>query len=103
MDRITRLNNMLQLKPDDAFLLHALALEKLKAGDDEEAMKIFMHLLELHPDHVGSYYHLVSLLMRLDRREEALDWSSKGLAACKTAGDQHAYRELNTLHEELLW
>jgi predicted Zn-dependent protease len=103
MDRIEKLNNMLRQHPDDPFLRHALGLEQVKAGNDGAAKELFAAVLEKDPLYVGTYYHLVALLIRTGEREDAIRLCEKGLAACKQVGDEHAWRELNGVYEDLVY
>jgi uncharacterized protein HemY len=103
MDRIARIQEMLEKQPDDAFLYHALGLEYLKNENQAEAEKMFIRSLAKNKDHVGTYYHLVNLLAKAGRTNEAIQWCEKGLPACKRVGDEHAWRELNTLYEDLIF
>ena len=103
MDRIEKLNNMLSQHPGDPFLQHALALEHIKAGNDGAAKALFTGILEKDPDYVGSYYHLALLLIRNGAKDEAISTCAQGLAACKRVGDDHAWRELNTVYEDLIY
>jgi Tfp pilus assembly protein PilF len=103
MDRTERILDMLRHQPGDAFLQHALALEYIKQGADDKAEAAFRALLAADPGYVGSYYHLASLLVRMGQNDEALKVCETGLAACKQAGDDHAYRELNTIYEDLIY
>ena len=103
MDRIARIQEFLQANPTDNFLRHALALEYLKIGEDAKARELFEAILTDSPDYVGSYYHLAKLLEKLEERELAISWYEKGIAAAKTAGDQHAYNELQAAYEDLVY
>jgi Tfp pilus assembly protein PilF len=103
MDRIARIQEFLQANPTDNFLRHALALEYLKIGEDAKARELFEAILTDSPDYVGSYYHLAKLLEKLEERELAISWYEKGMAAAKTAGDQHAYNELQAAYEDLVY
>ena len=102
MDRIKRLLEFLETSPDDAFVQHALALEYIKAGEDGKARELFIDILTLDPDYVGSYYHLAALLERTGDREAAISWYEKGMAAAKRQGDQHAFNELRSAYEDLI-
>jgi hypothetical protein len=42
-------------------------------------------------------------LEKLEQRQEAIDWYEKGMAACKLAKDDHAYRELQGAYEDLVY
>ena len=101
MDRIEKLKEFLLSTPADAFLQHALALEYVKAGRDEDARALFMEILTREPQYTGSYYHLGRLLERTGHTEDAIRWYEKGMAACQAAGDRHAYGELRGAYEEL--
>lgn len=102
MDRIIKLREYLQTSPADSFLQHALALEYIKTGNDDEARKLFENILERDAKYVGSYYHLAKLLERTGENELAIFWYEKGMAAAKEAGDQHSYNELQAAYEDLL-
>jgi Tfp pilus assembly protein PilF len=101
MERIEKLKEMLRTNPSDSFLKHALALEYLKVGDDQEARILFESILNKDPDYTGSYYHLAKLLERLGDVKSAIEWFEKGMAAAKKKGDQHTYNELRAAWEEL--
>jgi tetratricopeptide (TPR) repeat protein len=103
MDRTERLLDMLRQQPADAFLQHALALEYIKQGAEDKAEAAFRALLTANPGYVGSYYHLASLLVKNGQRVEALNVCETGLAACRKVGDDHAWRELNMIYEDLLY
>ncbi|MBA4140780.1 MAG: hypothetical protein H0X70_09810 [Segetibacter sp.] len=102
MDRIYKLKEYLQASPNDNFLLHALALEYVKMGDDAEARELFEDILERDAKYVGSYYHLAKLLERIGENELAIKWYEKGMSAAKEAGDNHSYNELQGAYEDLV-
>ncbi len=101
MDRIEKLKEFLKASPTDSFLQHALALEYIKLGNDEEARRLFEELLNMEPGYVGSYYHLAKLLERNDHTAEAINIYEKGMEEAKKAGDNHAFGELRGAYEEL--
>lgn len=94
---------MLADSPGDSFLNHALALEYIKTGEDGMARELFEGILEREPDYVGSYYHLAKLLERNEKSALAIQWYEKGMEAAKKANDQHAYNELKSAYEELIY
>ncbi|HEY4156127.1 MAG TPA: tetratricopeptide repeat protein [Puia sp.] len=102
MEKIEKLHAFLQDSPDDPFLKHALALEYIKAGEDGQALRLFMEILSRDPDYVGSYYHLAGLLERTGDREAAIGWYEKGMIAAKKKGDQHSFNELRSAYEDLI-
>lgn len=103
MERINKIRDMLRENPRDSFLEHALALECIKLGNDEEAKQLFQTLLNREPGYIGSYYHLAKLLERIGETDEAVKWYEKGMEEAKRAGDNHALSELRSAYEELIF
>lgn len=89
--------------PKDNFVQHALALEYVKAGEDEEARKLFEQILTIDESYIGSYYHLAKLLERQGLKEDAIRWYEKGMLKAKESGDGHAYNELQNAYEDLIY
>jgi Tfp pilus assembly protein PilF len=102
MEKIEKLKSFLIDSPQDSFLKHALALEYIKMGNETEARKLFLEILERDPTYIGSYYHLVRLLERTGETENAKNWYEKGLIAARQAGDIHAYNELQAAYEDFI-
>jgi Tfp pilus assembly protein PilF len=101
MDRISKLKEYMQTAEKDSFLQHALALEYIKIGDDEEAKKLFNEILKREPTYVGSYYHLGNLLQRIGDPEKALRVYERGMQIARAANDSHSYNELQAAYEDL--
>lgn len=102
MDRIEKLKEFLEAEQQDSFLQHALALEYIKQGNDEEARKLFDEILKREPTYIGSYYHLGRLLERTNERENAIKVYEQGMTEARKAGDGHSYNELQAAYEELI-
>ena len=103
MNRIEKLLEYLESSPGDSFLKHALALEYIKAGNETAARQLFETILIGDPAYVGSYYHLAKLLERTGQHDAAIDWYRKGMDAAQSAGDHHAFNELKSAYEELIF
>jgi len=103
MDRIEKLKRFLEQRPDDAFLLHALALEYVKRDDEPSARAMFERVLASDPMHTGTYYHLAKLLERNGERENAVRIYEEGMEVCRREGDEHALRELRAAYEDLVY
>ena len=101
MSRIEKLLEYLKTSGKDSFLQHALALEYIKVGDDDEARKLFNEILLREPTYVGSYYHLGKLLERVADFERAVRIYKRGMEEAKRAGDTHSYNELYGALEDL--
>lgn len=101
MGRVDQIKAFLLDTPGDAFLQHALALEYIKLGEEEEARKLFENILSADPDYVGSYYHLGKLYERLQQPQAALETYATGMEYARKLGDRHAGNELQAAKEEL--
>jgi Tfp pilus assembly protein PilF len=102
MSRIEKLLEYMKTSDKDSFLQHALALEYIKIGKDEEARKLFNEILLREPSYIGSYYHLGKLLERVGDIPKAIRIYERGMQEAKKAGDTHAYNELQAAHDDLM-
>lgn len=102
-DRIAQLQAFLKDTPNDCFLNHALALEYIKRGDDNEARQLFEHNMTNDAGYVATYYHLGKLLERNGDTQQAIDIYEKGMQTAKAANDMHAYNELQGAYEDLAY
>lgn len=103
MDRIAQIKQFLVATPNDSFLKHALALEYIKLNDDVTARQLFEELLAHEPGYIGSYYHLGKLLERAGDNAGAVGIYEKGMAMAKAGNERHAYNELQSAYEDLLY
>ena len=103
MNRVEKILEFLEQKPNDNFLRHALALEYIKLGDDAKAQHLFEAVLKDSPDYIGSYYHLGKLLERNGETQPAIACYEKGMQYAKAVNDQHAYNELQAAYEDLAY
>ena len=101
MDRLEKLRTFLIDNPKYNFIRHAMALEYIKLGNDDEAKSLFENILADDPRYTGSYYHLAKLLERQEQTVEAIKVYEKGMEESKKAGDDLSYRELKAAWEEL--
>ena len=102
MDRMAKLQEFLRDNPNDSFVQHALALEYIKLGNEEEAKKNFETILDREPGYVGSYYHLAKLFERIGDSNAAIKVYEKGMEEAKKAGDNHAHNELRMAYDDLV-
>lgn len=102
-ERIEKLKNFLKQSPNDCFLNHALALELIKSGDDNEARKYFEHNIAVDPHYIPTYYHFGKLLERNGDHESAIKLYETGMKEAKTANDMHTYNELQGAYEDLVY
>jgi Tfp pilus assembly protein PilF len=102
-ERIEKLQQFLKTSPNDCFLNHALALEYVKAGNEESAQQHFRINLINDPNYVATYYHLGKLLQRIGQVTEAITVYELGMNIAKTVKDMHSYNELQAAHEDLVY
>ena len=96
MSRIEKLLEYMKTSGKDSFLQHALALEYIKIGNDEEARKLFNEILLREPTYIGSYYHLGKLLERV-----AIRIYKRGIEEAQKANDHHTRMELQGALEDI--
>lgn len=101
MTRIEKLLEFMKTSEKDSFLQHALALEYIKIGNDEDARKLFDEILQREPGYIGSYYHLGKLLERVAGPDSAIQVYKRGMEEARKAGDNHAYNELRAALEDI--
>ena len=102
MERIEKLRAFLAQSPEDAFLVHAMALELLKTGDQEQALIYFERNRQAQPEYIGTYYHLGKLLEQLNREQDAITVYEEGVLMAGKAKDVHALNELRAALDDLL-
>lgn len=100
MDRISKLKEYMKTAEKDSFLQHALALEYIKTGNDEEARNLFNEILKREPTYIGSYYHLGKLLERNGDIRKAIRVYQRGMEEATAAADHHSYTELRVALED---
>jgi tetratricopeptide (TPR) repeat protein len=103
MNRIEQLKSFLQESPGDNFLTHALALEFIKAGDDQTGLSYFLLNLKNNAQYIPTYYHLGKLYERVGETQKAIEIYGQGMEIARAAGDNHALSELRSVYEELIW
>ena len=101
MTRIEKLLEFMKTAEKDSFLQHALALEYIKIGKDDEARNLFNEILLREPTYIGSYYHLGKLLERVGDKDRAVRVYERGMEEARTAKDNHSYAELQAALEDL--
>jgi Uncharacterized enzyme of heme biosynthesis len=102
-ERIEKLEQFLSQSPDDCFLNHALALEYVKLGEEEQAKARFEKNLQYDASYVATYYHLGKLLERTGDQQAAIAIYEKGMETAKVAKDMHSYNELQGAYEDLVY
>jgi predicted Zn-dependent protease len=97
MSRITELEAMLDSNPEDPFLQYALAREHESAKSTMQALMMYEHLINQHPDYVATYYHYARLLYSLGNRNEAIRLLKTGIQNGIDVKEMHAVSEMKSL------
>lgn len=101
MDRLAKLERMLQADPADAFVLYGLALEHAKLGDHARAITFFDRCLAADASQHYAAYHKARSQLALGDRAGAAGTVRAGLAQSRAAGDAKAAGELEALLDEV--
>jgi tetratricopeptide (TPR) repeat protein len=102
MDKIKTLLEYIKEDPDEPFTRYALALEYVKANQDDLAEEHFEFLNKSHPDYLAAYYHYGKLLVRKGNAGHAGIVFKSGLEVAKKTGDRHTFNEIAGALEELI-
>ena len=94
MDRLASLLTMAREKPDDTFLIFALALEYKSTGNEAESRVYFERLVNEYPDYIPTYYQYGKMEEENGNTDRAIELYNKGIEKAKAAGDQKTAREL---------
>lgn len=100
-NKLERLKNLVNERPDDSFTIFALAKEYEKIGDYELALKYYYKIYNNEPSYIGVYYHLAKLLEAENQEVEALKIYQNGIKQAQLVRDNHALAELNSAYQNL--
>ena len=92
--RKEQIQELLELEPDDKFLLYGLGMEQASEGNDAEAARTLTALIALHADYVPAYVQAGRALIRLGDDDRAREVLKGGIATATRQGDDHAAGEM---------
>ena len=101
LNRKERILTMLESDPENDFLLFALAKELENENLIEEAINTYRQLIRIHPNYIGTYYHLAKILQINLNTEEAILAIKNGIDQAKALKDLHALAELQNLLNDI--
>lgn len=101
MDKITALNEILEMDPKNAFARYGLGMEHLSQQRLDEALAEFARVIEDNPDYVPAYQMSAQTLAKAGRSDEAVARLQQGLDAAERTGNRHAASEMQGLLDEL--
>ncbi len=94
MPRIEALKGFLDEDPKDSFSRYALAMEYVKLGNLDDAVREFETVASNDTDYVATYYQLAKAYEMAGQPEDAERTYRQGIAVATRVGDQHASEEL---------
>jgi tetratricopeptide (TPR) repeat protein len=80
----------------DPFAWYALANEYKNLDRADDAVSTYAALRAIDPSYVPQYLMCGSLLSKLGRKADAVEWLRAGIEAARKKGDNHAIGELET-------
>ncbi len=101
MDKLDTLRSFLEQDPDDLFTRFAIAMEFMKRGDDAEAERWFLDILNRDERYIGVYYHLGGVYERRDSVANATAIYTRGIGLARSMGEHHTASELEAALLEL--
>jgi Tfp pilus assembly protein PilF len=102
MNRVEILKGFLEENPKDSFSRYALALEYVKLGQNDDAVREFETVKTNDPDYVATYFQLGQLYQKLGKSHEAEKTFRTGITVAAKIGDEHTRSELEGALEGIL-
>jgi Tfp pilus assembly protein PilF len=102
MNRIEALRGFLKDDPKDSFSRYALALEYVKIGQHDDAVREFEMVKTNDPDYVATYFHLGQLYQKIGQSHLAEKTFRTGISVASKLGDEHTRSELEGALESLI-
>lgn len=99
--RRQKIEEMLQVEPDDVFLRYSLAMEMAKEGQLSESLAGLRELCESAPPYVPAFFRSAQLLADNDDIDEAREFLRVGIETAREQGDLHAAAEMSEMLADL--
>jgi len=102
MNRVEILKGFLDDNPNDSFSRYALALEYVKLGQHDDAVREFETVKTKDPDYLATYFQLGQLYLKMGQTHDAEKTLRTGITVASKAGDEHTRSELEGALDGLL-
>lgn len=99
--RRLKIEEMLQLEPQDIFLRYSLAMELSKEGQLRESLELLQALCEAVPPYVPAFFRSAQLLADHDDVQGAREFLRVGIETAREQGDLHAAGEMGEMLADL--
>ncbi len=97
MDRLNLLLKQYALRPDDTFVLYAIAMEYEKMAKIQEAIVFFEKIIKINPRYLPVYYQFAKNLVEINDIGKAKDILDMGVKLAKAQKDIKTVAELNNM------
>ena len=91
-----QIQRLLDIEPNDPFMLYAMASEYAKEKDHPKAIEFYERTIEEDSDYCYAYFHMARSLQALDRIEEARVVLDHGLEAAMHTNDAKGISEIKS-------
>ena len=99
--RLTQLERLLAIDPNDAFCLYGLAMEHAKMQATAMAVELFDRALSVDPGMCYAYFHKAKALEAAGLIDAACLALGDGLAVARRVGDAKAANEIEGFLDEI--
>ena len=94
MEKLPKLQAMLEKQPNDPFLLYGIAMEHKKMNDHATALTFLDRCISADPNYCYAYFQRGQICEITGDLDTAKRSYNDGIAAARRAGDAHAQSEL---------
>lgn len=101
MNRLVKLQQMLEVDPDDQFLHYAVAKELISTGDPDSGLEKLAEVIERWPDYVPAYFQRGQTLAEQGQNAQARQVIEAGILVARRVNAQHAEMEMTGFLELL--
>jgi predicted Zn-dependent protease len=101
MDKIAGLKEILALDPKSSLARYGIAMELVKRGETDAALREFDTLVVNDPDYTAGYFMAAQTLAKAGRNAEAIARLREGINCAARTGNRHALGEMQSMLDEL--
>jgi len=100
-ERLVKLQELCDKDPSKSFTRYGIAMELKSLGRRDEAIQVFLGLIESDPDYVMAYQHGGYLLREANRTDEARILFERGISVARKVNNSKALAEIEDALDDL--
>lgn len=100
--RIEHILEFLKEDPADSFMNYALGLEYVKEDKLEQAIELFLKVVDSDPKYIACYYQLGKVFQQTREIEKAGEIYTRGMELSKNDTNRKTYQELKEAYNLML-